>query len=582
MKFLKFILKWGFFFSIWIAIFGAVALLYYFKDLPSLSELEAQKNKQVIQVNYSDSERITNFGGIYGSEIDFYELPSNLINAVVATEDRRFFKHHGVDIFGMVRAAYANHEAGHIVQGGSTITQQLAKLLFLNADKNFKRKIQEVLLAVQLERNFTKEQILTCYLNRAYFGAGNYGVGNAAKFYFGKSVSRINLNEAALLAGLLKAPSKFSPKNNKELAEDRAGEVLSNMIEAGFLDEKNLSEMNKDVTYKVEKSQRLYFADFVRDQYPDFISKKFAKEKKILITTTLNRKIQEKLEEVENEFVAKNSDKIGKSQVAIVVMDKSGAVLGMSGGRDYQESQFNRAVYSKRQAGSAFKTFVYLAAFENGANVDDTLEDKKINVGVWLPENYNNHYLGEVTLKRAFAESLNSVAVQLARKLDQGAIAEVAHKLGIVSEIKKNDLTIALGTTEVSLFELVSAYTTIANNGEAVIPFTISEVKNDKNEMLYKRESSGLGAVISAEAQNKIKEVLREVVEKGTGKNANVASNIFGKTGTSQDFRDAWFVGFNDLYTVGVWIGNDDNSPTNKITGGSLPAQLFAEILQKI
>jgi penicillin-binding protein 1A len=296
----------------------------------------------------------------------------------------------------------------------------------------------------------------------------------------------------------------------------------------------------------------------------------------------LNRKIQEKLEEVENEFIAKNSDKIGKSQVAIVVMDKTGAVLGMSGGKDYQESQFNRAVYSKRQAGSAFKTFVYLAAFENGANTNDELEDKKINVGVWLPENYNNHYLGEVTLKQAFAESLNSVAVQLARKLDQGAIAEVAHKLGIISEIKKNDLTIALGTTEVSLFELVSAYATIANNGEAVIPFTISEVKNDKNEMLYKRESSGLGAVISEEAQKKIKEVLREVVTKGTGKNANVGEEVFGKTGTSQDFRDAWFVGFNDLYTVGVWIGNDDNSPTNKITGGSLPAQLFAEIVGKI
>ncbi len=582
MKSLKFILKWGFFFSIWIAVFGALALLYYLHDLPSLSELEAEKNRQVVQVNYSDSERITNFGGIYGSEIDFYELPTNLINAVIATEDRRFFKHHGVDIFGMLRAAHANNKAGHIVQGGSTITQQLAKLLFLNADRNFKRKIQEILLALQLERHFTKEQILTCYLNRAYFGAGNYGVGNAAKFYFGKNVARINLNEAALLAGLLKAPSKFSPNNNKDLAEDRASEVLDNMIEAGFLDEKHLSEMNKDVTYKVEKSQRLYFADFVHDQYPDFISKKFAEEKKISITTTLDEKIQSKMEEAENKFIAEHSDKIGKSQVAIVVMDKSGAVLAMSGGKDYQESQFNRAVYSKRQAGSAFKTFVYLAAFEDGADTDDEMEDKKINVGVWLPENYNNHYLGEVTLKRAFAESLNSVAVQLARKLDPGAIAKTAHRLGIVSEIKKNDLTIALGTSEVTLFELVAAYATIANNGEAVIPFTISQIKNDKEEVLYERESSGLGEVISSSAEEKIKEVLREVVERGTGKNANVGLDVFGKTGTSQNFRDAWFVGFDDHYVVGVWIGNDDNSPTKQITGGSLPASLFAEILRKI
>lgn len=579
---MKFILKWGFIFSIWIAIFGAMALIYYLHDLPSLSEMEAQKNRQTIEINYSDDEPVTKFGGIYGSEIDFYELPSNLINAVVATEDRRFFSHHGIDIFGILRASYANHEAGHIVQGGSTITQQLAKLLFLTPDRNFKRKIQEILLALQLERNFTKEQIITCYLNRAYFGAGNYGVGNAAKFYFGKNVAHINLNEAAMLAGLLKAPSKYSPKNNMELAQARADEVLENMAEAGFLSAKNLSEVVEDVSYKVEKSQRLYFADFVHDQFADFISKKNLQDKKIIVTTTLDERLQAKLEEIENEFVAKNSDKIGKSEIAVVVMMKDGAVLAMSGGKDYQKSQFNRAVYAKRQAGSAFKTFVYLTAFENGADIDDEFEDKKINVGVWLPENYNNNYLGEVTLKRAFAESLNSVAVQLARNQEKGAIAQTAKSLGIISKVEKNDLTIALGTSEVSLFELTSAYATIANGGEAVIPYSIIAIKNDKDESLYERESSGVGKVISQKAEEKIKECLRAVVESGTGKNANVASNIYGKTGTSQDYRDAWFIGFNDDYVVGVWIGNDDNSATNKLTGGSLPAKLFGEILKGI
>jgi len=295
---MKFILKWGFIFSIWIATFAALALLYYLKDLPSLKELEAEKNKQVIEINYSNSERITNFGGVYGSEIDFYELPPNLINAVIATEDRRFFSHYGVDFFGVIRALMANHQAGHVVQGGSTITQQLAKLLFLKPDRNFKRKIQELLLAIQLERNFTKEQILSCYLNRAYFGAGNYGVGNAAKYYFGKNVSRINLNEAAMLAGLLKAPSKLSPKNNQDLAEARASQVLQNMAEAGFLKVKNLSEVNKDISYKVEKSQRLYFADLVHDQFKDFISKQNLDEQKIIVTTTLDEKIQAELEEV--------------------------------------------------------------------------------------------------------------------------------------------------------------------------------------------------------------------------------------------------------------------------------------------
>ena len=367
-----------------------------------------------------------------------------------------------------------------------------------------------------------------------------------------------------------------------ELAQARANEVLENMAEAGFLSGKNLSEVVEDVSYKVEKSQRLYFADFVHDQFADFISKKNLQDKKIIVTTTLDERLQAKLEEIENEFVAKNSDKIGKSEIAVVVMMKDGAVLAMSGGKDYQKSQFNRAVYTKRQAGSAFKTFVYLTAFENGSDIDDEFEDKKINVGVWLPENYNNHYLGEVTLKRAFAESLNSVAVQLARNQEKGAIAQTAKSLGIISKVEKNDLTIALGTSEVSLFELTSAYATIANGGEAVIPYSIIAIKNDKDESLYELESSGVGKVISQKAEEKIKECLRAVVESGTGKNANVASNIYGKTGTSQDYRDAWFIGFNDDYVVGVWIGNDDNSATNKLTGGSLPAKLFGEIMKGI
>ena len=582
MKFFKFIFKWSFFLAIWLMVFVAIALFYYLHDLPNLSDLESKKGKQIIKVNYSDDQRITNFGEIYSSEVYFYEIPQNLVNAVVATEDRRFFSHHGVDIFGIARAFYVNQKAGRVVQGGSTITQQLAKLIFLNADRNFKRKIQEVLLAIQLERNFTKEQILTFYLNRAYFGSGNYGVGNAAKFYFGKNISKINLNEAAMLAGLLKAPSKFSPKNNQELAESRTDVVLNNMVEAGFLDEKNLSEILQDVNYKQSGSQHLYFADFVHDQFAEFISKKALEDKNISITTTLDEKIQEKLETILNDFAEKKAKKLGKSEIAVVIMDKDGAVLGMSGGKDYQKSQYNRATYAKRQPGSAFKTIVYLTAFENGFDPEDEFEDKKINIGTWLPENYENHYLGEVDLKKAFANSLNSVAVQLAQKLKREDIVSTAYKLGIMSKIDKNDPTIALGTTEVSLFEMVAAYATIANNGEGVIPYSISEIKGEGGATLYKRESSGLGKVISEDAEGYIKEVLREVVVSGTGKAANIAQDVYGKTGTSQNFRDAWFIGFNDAYVVGVWIGNDDNTPTNKITGGSLPAILFAEILESI
>ncbi len=579
MHFLKFILRWGFFFFIWIAITATITLLYYCQGLPSLSDLENGSGKQVVQINYSNGNRITNRGEIYTSEVNFYELPTHLINAVIATEDRRFFSHHGVDIFGIVRAYQVNRKAGRIVQGGSTITQQLAKLLFLNPDRTFKRKIQEILLAIQLERNFTKEQILTFYLNRAYFGSGSYGVGHAAKSYFGKDVSQLNLNESALLAGILKAPSKLSPKNNHKLAEARANVVLHNMIDAGFLNEENLSELARDPNYKADHAQRLYFSDFVYDQFAEFLTKQDLQEKVISITSSLDEKIQEKLENILGEFAEKNYQKLGKSEIAAVVMGKDGAVLGMSGGNDYQKSQFNRAVYAKRQVGSAFKTFVYLTAFESGLKPDDVLEDKKINIGAWLPDNYENRYLGEVTLQQAFAASLNSVSVQLVQKVGGSAIHSMARKCGILSAIDKNDPTISLGTTEVNLLELVSSYATIANNGEPVIPYAISEIKNDGDAVIYSRKSSGLEAVISAESEKNIKKILREVVEGGTGKNANIAKNIYGKTGTSQNFRDAWFIGFDDEYVVGVWMGNDDNSATNKITGGSLPASLFAEII---
>jgi penicillin-binding protein 1A len=579
MNFFKFILKIGFSLSIGLLLIGGIFLIYYLYDLPSLADLEAESGTQVVEINYANGERITNRGEIYSNKINYYQVPQNLINAVVATEDRRFFSHIGVDIFGIIRAFAVNREAGRIVQGGSTITQQLAKLLFLDPQKTFKRKIQEVLLAVQLERNFTKEQILTFYLNRAYFGSGNYGVENAAKNYFGKTVSNLNLNECALLAGVLKAPSKLSPKNNKELAQQRAKVVLKAMVEMGFLNEENFAEIDQGANYKNDRSQKLYFSDFVFEQFREFLDKKDAKEKTIKITSTMDESLQGRLENILDKFINNNSKKLAKAEIAVIVMKKDGAILGLVGGNDYQKSQFNRAIYAKRQAGSAFKTFVYLAAFEKGFKVDDVFEDKKVNVGAWLPDNYEGKYLGAVTLENAFANSLNSVAVQLARSVGGEAIANMAHKLGIISAINKRDLTIALGTSELNLLELTAAYATIANNGRPVIPYAITEIKDSINEAIYSRQSSGFDAVVSDGALQKIKQVLRQAVASGTGKNANVANNIYGKTGTSQNFRDAWFVGFDDEYVIGVWIGNDDNSPSNKITGGSLPAILFGEIL---
>lgn len=581
-KFLQFTLKWGFIAGAWMSVFVILIIFYYLSDLPNLDSYKVQKSKQVVQINYQDLRPMASFGDNVGSEVEFYELPVHLVNAVVATEDRRFFDHKGVDIIGILRAFYVNQKAGRIVQGGSTITQQLAKMLFLSPTKSFKRKIQEILLAVQLEYSFSKERILTLYLNRAYFGSGNYGVRDAAKFYFGKDVTQINLNECAMLAGLLKAPSKLSPKNDKKAAQERANVVLQNMIDAGFLNENHIAEIDQDVAYERYNLQKFYFADFIKDQYKDYLSGGDVNQKVIAVQTTLDKKIQDGLEDALEGFITKNAVQLQMAQVAAVVMKKDGAIVAMSGGKDYKTSQYNRALYAKRQSGSAFKTFVYLTAFEKGYTPDDKFDDAKIDVASWVPKNYNNQYYGTVTLKEAFAKSLNSVAVQLAYQLNRDDIILTAQRLGILSEIDRDDLTIVLGTTQISLFELTASYATIANDGFAVIPYGILEIKNDQDHVLYKRSGSGLGRVISKEAHAYMKEVMRQVVQNGTGKNADIAHNIYGKTGTSQDFRDAWFIGFNDEYVIGVWIGNDDNSPTNKITGGSLPAKLFADIMQEI
>lgn len=577
-----FIIKWGFFCSIWIAIFGVLGLFYFFKGLPNLDELRTG-NQSIVQINYQNGDLISNIDGVYKNEVDYYELPRNLIYGVVAIEDRKFFEHGGFDIFGILRALYVNQKEGRIVQGGSTITQQVAKLMFLTSNRTLKRKIQEFLLAIQLERKFSKEEILALYLNKAYFGSGNYGVKSAAKGYFGKEVGDLNLNECAILAGLLKAPSKLSPKNNKKLAEERSNVVLGAMIEEGFLNEDHIAQIDDDANYKIDNLQRLYFVDYVKRRYKEYLDEGDEKHKVIKITTTMDYDLQERLENITDRFVNRNKSEFKKSQLAAIVMAKDGAILAMTGGRDYQMSQFNRAVDAKRQPGSVFKTIVYLAALEKGFKADSVMEDEEVKFGDWIPQNYNNRYFGEVTLHEAFAKSLNSVAIKLGQKVGGSEVKKMARKLGVVSPIKENDLTIMLGSSEISLLEIVSVYGSIANDGVPVIPYAINRIGN-KNNVIYERYSSGLPKVISDESLKSIKEMLREVVTTGTGRvvsriGNNYSRAIYGKTGTSQNYRDAWFVGFDENYVVGVWIGNDDNSPTNNITGGSLPAELFGEIV---
>ncbi len=583
LRFLGFLCKWAIITAVWGAIFLSVVLFYYYHDLPSLEEMETANDKQVIEVCYSNGNKINTLGDLYANQITFNQIPGHLIDAVVATEDRGFFNHSGVDFLGILRAAYVNFRADKIVQGGSTITQQLAKMMFLKPDRTIKRKVQELMLAWQLEKTFGKEQILTLYLNRAYFGGGNYGIASASRNYFNKPVSKLDLNESAMLAGLLKAPSKLSPNNNHKLAEKRANQVLENMIDAGYLNENNIDEITKPINYKEDKLQRFYFSDYVASQFPDYLSGKDKSNKnRFTITTTLDENFQRIVENETNKFVNKNAKKLGTSQVALVLMNKDGALLAMVGGRDYQKSPFNRAVYSKRQAGSAFKVFVFLTALQNGFKIDDIIEDKKVSLGGWSPENYEKKYYGKVTLKDAFAKSLNSVAVQLTAKLDKKQIIKNALKMGVISEIDNNDATIALGTAQVSLLELVNSYASISSGGIAILPYSVERISGDGGKILYQRQADQPYQIIEEKDVKAMKEILREVVKNGTGKAANVVGNIYGKTGTSQNYRDAWFIGFNDDYVLGIWIGNDNNKPTNKITGGSLPAQLFSGIIKKL
>lgn len=550
------------------------------KDLPNLDNLDKKNSGRVIEVLYSNGNKIKTFGDIDNDSVEFYELPQHLIDAVISIEDRKFFDHGGIDFTSIIRALYINHQRGYVAQGASTITQQLAKLLFLSSHKTIKRKVQEALLALQIERRFSKEKILTMYLNRAYFGSGNYGVKKAARSYFNKDVSNINLNEAAILAAILKAPSRLSPKKNPKLAEERANFVLKNMIKYDYLNENHISQIADVPNYKVDSLQRLYFADIAKRNFKYYLPTNWQRDDLVVITTSLDEDMQKIVSRQLQIFLSENHDKVKQSQVAAIVMDYEGRVKSLIGGKDYQDSQFNRAFDARRQAGSLFKTFVYLTAFEQGMAQDDIIKDEKITFSDWLPNNYNGKYYGDVDLKTAFAKSLNSVSIQLANKVSLNKVIDLLQKFGLKAQ-KDDGLTVALGSTSVSLYELVSSYAIIANGGNFIMPSYIEAISSN-NDILYQRYGSDLGPIIDENSWQMIDSLLLEVVNNGTGKNAAVKNNIRGKTGTSQKFRDAWFIGYDDKHIVGVWIGNDDYSPTEKISGSTLPAILFSQIIDNI
>jgi len=564
---------------LWTAILGGVFVGYFALTLPDTSELTRAERRPSVTILAADGSLLTTFGDLFGRPLSLKEMSPYLPKAVIATEDRRFYSHFGVDPIGLARAVFANLAAGRIVQGGSTITQQLAKNLFLTPERSFARKIQETLLALWLEHRFTKDQILEIYLNRVYLGAGTYGVDAAAHRYFNKSARRTNLYESAAIAGLLKAPTRFNPTRDRELAAARTAQVLAKMVEAGLVSEKEVAAASKGgaafTAVAVTRPGARYFADWVAEQLADFAD---TGNRDLTVVTTLDPRMQAEAEAAVTDVIAREGGRMKVAQGALVAMSPDGAVRAMVGGRDYNESQFNRATQAERQPGSAFKPFVYLAGLEAGLRPYDQFVDAPIRVGGWEPRDYTGRYQGEMTFAEALAQSINTIAVQVAQRAGIQNVIGVAHRLGISSELAP-EMSLALGTGEVNLLELVSAYAPFANGGNGVWAHGIAEIKDSSGKIIFHRTGSGLGQVVGPELAGTMNEMLSAVIGHGTGRSAALPRPAAGKTGTTQDYRDAWFIGYTADLVAGVWLGNDDNTAMDKVTGGTLPAQTWRRFM---
>ncbi len=566
---------------IWSAILLGAVTVYVFLTLDSQGLFKIPERKPGIMVVAADGQVIAERGSFFGDEARLSELPRYVPQAVIAIEDRRFYRHFGIDPIGLARAMLANIRAGRVVQGGSTLTQQLAKNLFLKPERTLKRKIQEAVLAIWLESRFTKDEILQLYLNRVYFGAGAWGIEKAAQKYFGKSARELTLGEAAILAGMLKAPARYNPLKYPKRARKRARQVIAAMLEEGYITKEEarraLSRVRpvKPSSY-VPATQ--YIVDWILEQLPDLIGEL---EQSIVVETTLDYRIQRHAERTLRRVLLKEGRRRRVSQGAIVVLGPDGAVKAMVGGLSYRRSQFNRAVHARRQPGSAFKPFVYLTAIEQGYTPDSVELDAPFQIGKYRPENYGKKYYGRVTLRTALAKSLNTVAVKLCVAVGPEEVVATAHRLGIASPLNPVP-ALALGVSEVTPLEITAAYVPFANGGKAVVPYIVTRITSRDGKVLYERHGSGLGQVIEWRDLGMMNDMMRAVVNEGTGRAARIPGrDIGGKTGTSQDYRDAWFIGYAPQLVMGVWLGNDDNSPTRRVTGGSLPARIFRTVMAR-
>jgi penicillin-binding protein 1A len=559
----------------WVVLFALNA-----PKLPDTAALFASADEPRVTVLAADGTLIAERSEGGRSFVRLSEISPDLIDAVVATEDQRFWSHFGLDPLGIARAAVANFRSGGVVQGGSTITQQLAKILFLTPERSLKRKLEEMTLALWLEARLSKEEILTLYLNRVYLGAGTYGVAAAARRYFAKPALELSLPEAAMIGGLLKAPSALAPTNDIERARDRASIVLRRMVDEGYITEDQATTARSRPAKLAADGPEAYAGHFIDWVMDGVIASLGQPQRDVVVRTTLDPRLQRHTAQSVAALLREHGAKQRVDSAAVVLLDDSGAVRAMVGGESYRSSRLNRAVAARRQPGSVFKPFVVLAALERGYRADSVIADRPITIGRWSPENFDRRYRGDVTLETVLADSLNTPAVRLVQDLGPAAVAQTGYRLGIASDLQAVP-SLALGTSEVTLLEITGAYLPFAIGGFHRPLFAVAEVRDRRGRVLYEHRDRP-SRVVESGVANEMARMLRVAAEAGTGKAARIEGRpVAGKTGTTQNNRDAWFVGFSGAYVLGVWLGNDDGRPMQGVTGSGLPARLWKEIMRE-
>ena len=576
------ILYWGAVAGVWLVIFSAAFLAVFAYGLPDTSKLYQVQRQPSISYLDRSGGLVAVRGSQFAPPVNLDQLPPYVPAAFVAIEDRRFYHHFGFDPVGMVRMVFVDLQKRRYAQGASTITQQLARNLFLSPDQNIRRKVQELILAVWLETKFSKKEILALYLNRVYFGEGAYGIEAASQRYFAKPASQLTVGEAALLAGLMKGPSRYSPIGDTARAERRATVVLDEMVRNRAI---TPSQRDNAFAQPIRVSRTLanqhaqYFVDWVDSEVRGILgrSKDDVLQQDLVVETTIDLPIQTDAERAIQTAAAADAKAKGVQQAAMVALDGEGRVRAFVGGLDYNDSQFNRASDARRQAGSAFKPFVYLTAVENGRTPDTPVVDEPIKIGNWEPHNFTGRYLGAITLQTALAQSINTVAARLANEVGTQNVARTAHRLGIVSPIQ-TEPSMALGAVEVSPVEMAQAYAAFANGGYAVKAYGIERIRTASGTVLYDHSvaKAERALVIQPQPLSYMIQMMRQVLISGSGASARIGGyDLAGKTGTTSDYRDAWFVGYTGGFVASVWVGRDNNTPMKSVTGGSFPARVW-------